>query len=117
MLLPPRSPLGAFSSRPTLAPFSLAADAVQKVSQRYPMEVSPPGSKEVIADEVPVQRMARESVVALVDMEPGAIISSDMVWVKRPGTGIPAREMEKVIGKRLKRAVTADSLLSWEDME
>ena len=73
--------------------------------------------KEVIGDEVAVQRMARESVVALVDIEPGAVISRDMVWVKRPGTGIPAREMEKVIGKRVKRAVAADSLLSWEDME
>lgn len=73
--------------------------------------------KEVIDDEVAVQRMARESVVALVDMAPGAIISGDMVWVKRPGTGIPAREMEKVIGRRVRRAVAADSLLSWEDME
>ncbi len=73
--------------------------------------------KEVIADEIAVRRMARESVVALVDMDPGTIISSDMVWVKRPGTGIPAREMGNVIGKRVKRSVAADSLLSWEDME
>jgi sialic acid synthase SpsE len=74
-------------------------------------------SKEVIADEVPVQRMARESVVALVDMETGTTITGEMIWVKRPGTGIPAREMEKVIGRRVKRAVAADSLLSWEDLE
>lgn len=73
--------------------------------------------KEVIADEVPVQRMARESVVALVDLQPGTTISSDMVWVKRPGTGIPAREMDKVIGRRVRRAVAAESLLSWEDLE
>lgn len=73
--------------------------------------------KEVIADEVPVQRMARESVVALVDMEPGTTISADMVWVKRPGTGIPAREMDKIIGRRVRHAVAADSLLSWEDLE
>jgi N-acetylneuraminate synthase len=73
--------------------------------------------KEVIADEVPVQRMARESVVALVDLRPGTVISSDMVWVKRPGTGIPAREMDKVIGRRVKRAVAAETLLSWEDLE
>jgi sialic acid synthase SpsE len=74
------------------------------------------GSKQVFPDEVSVQRMARESVVTLVDLAPGDVIEASDVWVKRPGTGIPARDLERVIGRRLTRSVPADSLLTWEDL-
>lgn len=75
------------------------------------------GTKAVLAEEVPVQRMARESVVTLVDIPAGGVLTEEMVWVKRPGTGIPARELERVIGRRVRRPVPADTLLTWEDLE
>ncbi len=73
-------------------------------------------AKVVLPEEVTVQRMARESVVALVDLEPGTLIAQEMVWVKRPGTGIPAWELERVIGRLVKRPVRANTLLTWEDL-
>jgi N-acetylneuraminate synthase/N,N'-diacetyllegionaminate synthase len=33
--------------------------------------------------------------------------------VKRPGTGIPPSELDRVIGRTLARAVAADELLEW----
>lgn len=73
--------------------------------------------KRVIKGERDVQRMARESVIAIKDIPPNTIITRDMVWVKRPGTGIPAKDLEKVIGKRTKREVLKDTLLRWEDLD
>jgi len=38
------------------------------------------------------------------------------VWVKRPGTGIPAKELGQVVGRIVKRPVKAHQLLSWDDL-
>jgi N-acetylneuraminate synthase len=73
-------------------------------------------TKAVLPEELPVQRMARESVVSLVDLQPGTVVAPGMVWVKRPGTGIPARDLERVIGRRVKRPVRANTLVAWEDL-
>ena len=72
--------------------------------------------KKVIADEVPVQKMARESVVSIKDIPEGSVITEEMVWVKRPGTGIPAKYFHNVVGKRARMTIKSDSLISWEDL-
>ena len=45
-----------------------------------------------------------------------AKIGKDDVWVKRPGTGIPARQLNDVIGKTAKRAIAKDALVRFEDL-
>jgi N-acetylneuraminate synthase/N,N'-diacetyllegionaminate synthase len=72
-------------------------------------------TKIVTNGERDVQNFARESVVSLVDIPTGAVITSDMVYVKRPGTGIPAKELDKVLGKKAKRTIKKNTLLKWGD--
>jgi N-acetylneuraminate synthase len=60
--------------------------------------------------------MALHSVVTLRDVADGATIGKDDVWVKRPGTGIPARRLGDVIGKTAKRAIARDTLVRWDDL-
>jgi sialic acid synthase SpsE len=72
--------------------------------------------KTVVEAELEVQRMARESVVSLEVIPEGATISEEMVWVKRPGTGIPARELQKVIGRKARRHIEANTMLRWGDL-
>ena len=74
-------------------------------------------TKRVTEDELQIQKMARESVVALVDISKGSVITDDMVWVKRPGTGIPAKHMEKVIGRIAQKDIKADTIIKWDDLE
>ncbi len=69
----------------------------------------------VTPEEQEIQKMARESVVSQVDIPQGTILKRDMVWVKRPGTGIPAKDLDKVIGRKSKVHIKANSLISWED--
>jgi sialic acid synthase SpsE len=35
----------------------------------------------------------------------------------RPGTGIPPSAIERVVGRPVRSAVAAGTLLSWEDLE
>ncbi|MBN1941095.1 MAG: N-acetylneuraminate synthase [Candidatus Diapherotrites archaeon] len=73
--------------------------------------------KKVTETEKEVQKMARESVVAVKEIRKGEKIDEDSVWVKRPGIGIPAKELEKVIGKIAVRDIKKDSLIKWDDLE
>jgi N-acetylneuraminate synthase len=75
------------------------------------------GSKTVLREEQPTIDFAYASVVTVRDVEAGETFSRDNVWVKRPGTGeIPARELDRVLGARATRGLTADSQLRWTDV-
>jgi len=73
-------------------------------------------AKRVTPEELEIQKMARESVVSLVDIPKGAVIRENMVWVKRPGVGIPAKDLGKVIGKKARQYIKANNSITWEDL-
>jgi sialic acid synthase SpsE len=70
--------------------------------------------KRVQASEGIVKRAARRSVIARVDIEAGTALSLDMIYLKRPGTGIPPTELERVIGKTTKTGILAEQVITWE---
>jgi len=59
----------------------------------------------------------RRSLVAKVDIEQNTVITTDMVTLKRPATGIKPSEMDKIIGKKVCQDILADSLIHWSDLE
>lgn len=73
--------------------------------------------KRVHALEEPIRAWAFRSVVSVRPIAAGQVITAEMVWTKRPGTGIPSKRLADVIGRRLKRGVQANTLLSWNDLE
>jgi len=64
-----------------------------------------------------VREQTRQSVVTREDLKAGTVLTREMLTVKRPGTGVPAAEMERVIGKQLMRDVGADRVVHWGDVE
>ena len=50
---------------------------------------------------------ARRSIVILKDMNKGDILKNSSLILKRPGTGLPAGMISKVIGKKLKKDLKA----------
>ncbi len=72
--------------------------------------------KQIQPGEQDVRDMALHSVVTLRDIEAGATIGVEDVWVKRPGTGIPARRLSDVIGKVARRSLARDQLVRFEDL-
>lgn len=73
--------------------------------------------KVVHKNEKDIREWAFRSIVSLRDISKGEIITQDMIWSKRPGTGIPSHQMDEVIGKRAKKDISANTLLKWEELE
>jgi N-acetylneuraminate synthase len=58
-----------------------------------------------------------KSVVAVGDLPAGTVLAAPLLAAKKPGTGIPAKDLKTVLGRRLKRAVKHDAALTWDDLE
>ncbi len=73
-------------------------------------------TKMIQPGEQEVRDMAHHSVVSIRNIAAGATIAADDVWTKRPGTGIPARQLVDVIGRTAKRAIPKDRLIAWDQL-
>ncbi|HAH20832.1 MAG: hypothetical protein A2Y00_03060 [Omnitrophica WOR_2 bacterium GWF2_43_52] len=73
--------------------------------------------KNILREEIPVRKMANESVVSLRDINAGERLTLSNVWVKRPGTGIPAASLKNVIGRSARKQIRINSLIKWSDLQ
>ena len=72
------------------------------------------GVKKTQVSEEPVKRSARRSLVARVDIKSGTTLTSKMISLKRPGTGIPPVDLERVIGGKAKTDILAEQIITWK---
>jgi N,N'-diacetyllegionaminate synthase len=56
-----------------------------------------------------------KSIVAARDLSDGTVLAVEDLALKKPGTGIPANNLEMLIGKRLVKPIKADDLLGVDD--
>lgn len=75
------------------------------------------GVKAPRPEERDTARVARRSVVVQADLPAGAILQTAQLACRRPGTGIAPRDLDKLPGRRLRRALTAGAVLQWSDLE
>jgi N,N'-diacetyllegionaminate synthase len=57
-----------------------------------------------------------KSIVASSKIVKGEKITLEKLAVKKPGTGIPSSDIEKIIGKMAKRDLEGDHILQWSDL-
>jgi N-acetylneuraminate synthase/N,N'-diacetyllegionaminate synthase len=74
------------------------------------------GSKHVMEIERDVRHVSRQSLTAAAALPAGHRLLPGDVTVKRPGTGVPAYQIDHVLGRALRRAVEADMPLTEEDL-
>jgi N-acetylneuraminate synthase len=75
-------------------------------------------SKHRSAPEEAVYRFARGSVVADRDLHAGHVIGESDIWARRPGSGeISVADFDRVLGKKLRHAVTRNQQLRWSDFD
>lgn len=67
--------------------------------------------------EVEQRKAFRRSIVAGRNLKKGEVISEEDLDFKRPGTGIRPDEVEKVLGKKVKRDIGEDRMIRWEDLD
>ncbi|NTV28847.1 MAG: N-acetylneuraminate synthase [Candidatus Omnitrophica bacterium] len=74
------------------------------------------GKKSPCRAELGVMAVARKSLVAARDIPVGTLLGPEDVVIKRPGTGIAPGLLDSVVGHRARRAIAADTLISWKDI-
>jgi N,N'-diacetyllegionaminate synthase len=57
-----------------------------------------------------------KSLAPVRTLDQGEVVTEACLTLKKPGTGIPAADLAKVVGRRVVRAVSADRLLQWDDL-
>ncbi len=72
--------------------------------------------KKPVKGEYEDRKLGRRSIVAEVDIPKGAIITKDMLAIKRPGAGILPQYINEIVGKRAKKSIKADTLLTWKNI-
>ena len=75
------------------------------------------GDKRPAPSELDTRRVARKSVVAARALRAGERLTAGDVAIKRPGTGIPPGELDRVLGRRLRRDVAVDEVLEWAALD
>ncbi|MGE7544928.1 N-acetylneuraminate synthase family protein [Sporosarcina newyorkensis] len=72
------------------------------------------GTKEILPEEQVTIDFAYSTVVSIVPIKKGDILTMENIWVKRPGTGeIKAGDFKKLLGKEATQDIRADTQLQW----
>ena len=74
------------------------------------------GRKVPHASEADVRRLARKSIVVVRAMPAGQRVEAADVALLRPGTGLPPRLLDVVVGRRVARDVAAGTPITWDDL-
>lgn len=80
------------------------------------LEAARGGEKAVFERERQIRAWAHHSVVTLRPVAAGETFDDTNVWVKRPGTGIPAAELDRVLGREASRDLPANVQVAWADV-
>lgn len=69
--------------------------------------------KKPTKSEEKIKKVVRKSIVAKIDIIKGTKIKKGMLAIKRPGTGIEPKNLNKIIGRIVKKNIMKDELISW----
>ncbi len=76
-----------------------------------------PVDKDLVAPEMqPLRALFMKSVVARTDLAAGTVLREQDLAVKKPGTGIPAAHLQRVVGRTLRRPIAAQQVLHETDL-
>jgi len=90
-------------------------DFIEMVSSIRSIEkIKGTGRKEVSETEWITRRKYHVSMTSSQDIPAGTELIKGMVVYRNPGTGIPAKDAHKILGKRATQNILADELLSFD---
>lgn len=67
--------------------------------------------------ELPVRALVRRSFMLTRNVMKGHLINKDDLILLRPGDGIPAKDIDKIIGRRLRHDMRVGSTLHWSNFD
>lgn len=72
--------------------------------------------KKIRPKEEAIRQWAFRSIVTTCEIKAGTVITQEMIWSKRPGTGIPSWKMNEVIGRKSAHDISKNMLIKEEDL-
>lgn len=75
------------------------------------------GVRKFSDNELEIKKVARKSIVLNQDISKDMIIERRMLSIKRPGTGIPPKFIDDVVGKKVIKDLKANNVLKWNYLE
>jgi sialic acid synthase SpsE len=73
--------------------------------------------KHILEIEEDVREVSRQSLVLRRSIRPGDVLKPEDLTVQRPGTGVPAAQITRAVGRRITRSATAGSMLQWDMLD
>jgi len=97
---------------------SLEPDALAALVQQIRAAETALGSpvKQPVDAELEVRVAARRSVTLVCDLPAGAVLAAAHLTLQRPGHGIAPVDLEQLLGRQLKAALSAGHTLQWGDL-
>jgi N-acetylneuraminate synthase/N,N'-diacetyllegionaminate synthase len=75
------------------------------------------GIKRLTDAEEKNKKILRRSIVAKVNISRGGVLTKEMLDLKRPGFGIAPKYLNKIIGKKAKKDIRVDELITLDKLE
>jgi len=72
------------------------------------------GVKRPTESEEEMKKLVRKSIVARVRIPKGTVITEQMLSIKRPGTGLEPKYIKEVIGKRARKDIKPDEVVTFQ---
>jgi sialic acid synthase len=100
--------------------FSLMPEGMRKLVrdlQRVPGSLGDGVKRPLPIEEQPMRKMGKKLVAAR-ELEQGQVLTADDLAIKSPADGgLPPYELERLVGRRLRRAVTYEDFVTFDDVE
>ncbi len=100
--------------------FSLMPEGLRKLVRdlrRVPVALGDGDKRPLPVEAKPLEKMGKKLVAAR-DLELGHMLGADDIAVKSPADGgLPPYELDRLVGRRLRRPVTTDDFLTFDDVE
>jgi len=92
-------------------------EMVRGIRQIEAMLLNPVNKDQAVNDMLQMKRIFEKSVVTRKAITKGTKITAEMIAVKKPGTGVPARYFDAVIGAIARNDIETDHTISVDDIE
>lgn len=92
-------------------------EMVDGIRQTETMMATPVNKDQASKEMAPMRAIFAKSLVAARDLAAGRNVTAGDIAMKKPGTGIPADRLDEYVGRRLRRDLEKDRLLSEDDFE
>jgi N-acetylneuraminate synthase len=89
-------------------------DGIREISDILAAPVDKDAEADALGE---LKQIFEKSVVTTREIPAGAVVSREMLAVKKPGTGIPARRIDEIVGMRARRPLAADAVVTEDDVE